>query len=74
MTIEAAEMLMGVLALYAMIGVVFALAFVSLGLTRVDPEAKGMPIQARALVFWGAAGLWPVMLVKLIQGPGGKPS
>lgn len=72
MTIETAEMLVGALAIYALIGVVFALFFVSVGIGRVDPEAKGMPLQARLLVFWGTAGLWPLMLAKVITGS--KPS
>ncbi len=69
MTVEAAELLVGALALYAVIGVVFALVFVSFGAARLDGEAKGMPLQARALIFWASAGLWPLLLAKWLDAP-----
>lgn len=63
-----AETIVLILALYAGVGVVFGLLFVTLFAGRIDPTAKGMPIQARVMVFFGAAGLWPLMLVKTVTG------
>ncbi|MCG8442139.1 MAG: hypothetical protein MI723_10060 [Caulobacterales bacterium] len=67
MTIAAAETVVLVLTLYAGLGALFGLYFVAFGgAQRIDPGATGMPLQARLLVFWGAAGLWPLMLAKVI--------
>lgn len=53
------------LGLYLAVGAVVALAFATFGAGRIDPDAKGMPLQARLLVIPGAVGLWPLMLIKL---------
>ena len=50
-----------VLALYAAAGAVTALAFVTFGVTRVQPEP--VSIGARILLFPGAAALWPCVLM-----------
>ena len=50
------------LALYAVVGAVTALAFVSFGVTRVQPEP--VSIGARILLFPGAAALWPCVLMR----------
>jgi hypothetical protein len=52
----------GVLAAYALVGVVFAIAFVMRGIERVDPAAHGSGLGFRLLVMPGAAALWPVLL------------
>jgi len=53
------------LALYAATGVAVALAFVTFGVTRVQP----MPVSvgARVLIFPGAAALWPYVLVRWLK-------
>jgi hypothetical protein len=53
------------LALYAAAGVVTALAFVTFGVTRVQP----MPVSAgaRVLIFSGAAALWPYVLIRWVN-------
>jgi hypothetical protein len=56
----------GVLAVYALVGVVFAIAFVMRGIERVDPVAHGSGLAFRLLVLPGAAALWPVLLRKWI--------
>jgi hypothetical protein len=50
------------LALYAAVGAVTALAFVTVGVTRVQDEP--VSVGARVLLFPGAAALWPVVLVR----------
>jgi hypothetical protein len=42
---------------------------VALGIQRVDPAARGMPLTARVLLVPGAAALWPLLLLKWINHP-----
>jgi hypothetical protein len=64
MNVETAEVIVGTLAGYAMLGLVFALAFVSRGVAAIDPGARAMPWPARLLIVPGVAALWPLMLWK----------
>ncbi len=50
------------LGLYALLGIVIAVAFVSFGVTQVLPYS--MSLGARILVLPGAAALWPYVLVR----------
>ena len=45
-----------------MVGVLFAVAFVTVGVGRVDAAAKGAGVGFRLLILPGAAALWPVLL------------
>lgn len=56
--------LLWLLALYAAIGAVTALAFVAFGVTRVQPASVSFP--ARILISPGAAALWPYVLARWI--------
>lgn len=47
---------------YAAVGLVFAAAFVCVGITRVDAASKGSSAGFRLLMIPGAAALWPVLL------------
>ena len=53
------------LGLYALLGIVTGVAFVSFGVTQVLPYA--MSAGARILVFPGAAALWPYVLVRWLK-------
>ena len=64
MSLETASLIVTLFGLYFAIGAVFALFFVTLGASRIDPAAKGMPVQARLILFPGVMGLWPLMLIK----------
>lgn len=64
MSVETAEAIVGTIAGYLVIGLVFALAFVTRGLAVIDPAARGMPWLARLLIVPGVASLWPLMLWK----------
>ena len=57
----------GVLAGYALVGAVFAVAFVLRGIGRVDPVARGSGVGFRLVVVPGAAALWPVLLRKWME-------
>ena len=52
---------------YLAIGGIFALAFVSVGIARVDPSAAGSSWGFRALVVPGAVALWPVLLARWVR-------
>jgi hypothetical protein len=49
---------------YALAGVVFALAFVTVGVARLDPAARGTSWSFRVLILPGSAALWPLLAVK----------
>lgn len=64
MSIEMAQVIVGTLAVYVVLGLAFALAFVAKGVMAIDPGARGMPWPARLLILPGVAALWPLMLRK----------
>ncbi len=59
-------------ALYALIGLVTAVAFVSVGLPHVLPHGMTASLGARILFIPGAAALWPYVLVRWLQARGGS--
>ena len=54
--------------LYTAVGAVFAVAFVTAGVQRVDPDAKGSGMVFRLLILPGSAALWPLLLRRWIRG------
>lgn len=52
-------------ALYAVLGFVTAAAFVTIGVTRVQPQP--VSAGARALLFPAAAVLWPYIVVRWLK-------
>jgi len=68
MSESAAEILVLGLGIYALIGVLIGLVFAFGGAGRIDPAAKGksLPLRVRLMILPGVAGLWPVMLTKLL--------
>ena len=52
------------LALYAVVGAVTALAFVTFGIARVLPAGTPVTFGARVLLMPGAALLWPYVLLR----------
>jgi hypothetical protein len=59
--------LIDVLALYAVAGVVTALAFVTFGIARVLPAGTPVTFGARVLLVPGAALLWPYVLLRWMK-------
>ena len=55
------------LAIYASAGLVFAIAFVTSGVARIDPAAKGASWGFRVIILPGAAALWPWLLAKWVR-------
>jgi len=74
MSIDTAETVAGLLGLYFGIGAIFALLFVTLALSRVDPAARGASWGTRLVLLPGAAGLWPLMALKWLITFFRKPS
>lgn len=69
--IETVTAILDGVALYAVAGVVFALVFLLLGLTRIDHGAKGAGLGFRLMILPGLIVLWPLMLVRWLAG--GQP-
>jgi hypothetical protein len=59
--------------LYALLGVVFALAFVTIGVNRIDSQANGSGAAFRLLIFPGSVAFWPLMLRRWIAGNSEPP-
>jgi len=62
-----AELFVDALTLYAAVGVVFAIAFVARGITRIDAHAEGAGLAFRLIVFPGIAALWPLLLSRWLR-------
>lgn len=63
-----AQTILACLGLYLLIGLVFALAFVTVLIKRFDANAaEAAPLQFRVLIFPGVAALWPVLLLTLLK-------
>jgi len=59
-----AETLLSILAIYLILGLFFAIAFVSLGCQRIDPDAIGAGIGFRLLIIPASTAFWPLLLYK----------
>jgi hypothetical protein len=58
---------------YALLGVVFALAFVTVGVKRIDSQANGSGTAFRLLIFPGSVIFWPLLLQRWIAGKSEPP-
>jgi hypothetical protein len=54
--------------LYTALGAVFALAFVTVGVKRIDSQAIGSSVGFRLLIFPGSVAFWPLLLRRWISG------
>ena len=61
------------LAVYASLGLVFAVPFVWLGVQRLDSEAQGSGIGFRLLILPGVAAFWPMFLYRWSRQISGPP-
>ena len=59
--------------LYAAAGFFFALAFLVLGVARIDPAARGSALGFRLAILPGIVALWPFLLVRWITVGKGAP-
>ena len=62
-----AELFVDALAVYGLAGAVFAAAFVTRGIQRVDSVAEHAPLGFRLIVLPGVTALWPLLLVRWLR-------
>ena len=62
------------LGLYAAVGLLFAVAFVSRGAARLDPGARGAPLGFRLLILPAALALWPLLAKRWLGGERTPPT
>ena len=53
---------------YTALGVAFALAFVTVGVKRIDSQAIGSSVGFRVLIFPGSVAFWPLLLRRWVSG------
>ena len=53
--------------LYLLLGLLFALAFLTKGITKVDEDVQGTGLGFRLLILPGLVLLWPALLMKWIK-------
>ena len=70
-SIAIAESIVALVAIYAACGLVFAFAFLTLGIVRVDRGAAGSSYGFRALILPGTAALWPLLAIRWARGESG---
>jgi hypothetical protein len=61
------EVFVALLEAYAVTGLLFACAFLTMGIAQVDPVSKDSGIGFKLIILPGLAVLWPVMLKRWIQ-------
>lgn len=66
MSEQLAEIVWLGLAAYFGSGLIVALATLVFGLRRLDAAAAAMPLRVRLIIAPGLAGIWPVVLVRLL--------
>jgi hypothetical protein len=64
---EIARGILAVVGAYGGIGLLFAVAFVTLGIQRVDPAARGTGWGFRLLVLPGVVALWPFLAMRWLR-------
>jgi hypothetical protein len=60
------------LALYALVGAVTAVAFVTFGIAQVLPAGTPVTVGARVLLLPGAFALWPYVLLRWVKARAGR--
>ena len=56
------------MAIYASVGLLFAMPFAWFGVQRVDSEAQGSGVGFRLLILPGVAALWPMLFYRWGRG------
>ena len=53
---------------YVLVGALFAIAFVAVGVSRIDPAARGAGVAFRIAILPGSAAFWPLLLSRWVRG------
>jgi hypothetical protein len=61
------ETILGIVLTYAGCGLLFGLAFVTVGVGRVDGAAQGTSCAFRLLILPGVVAFWPLLAVKWLS-------
>jgi len=61
-----AEWFINLLGVYTGIGLLFAIAFLTVGISQVDPDSEGSGVGFRLIILPGVAALWPVLLTRWV--------
>jgi hypothetical protein len=61
---QVAELLVGAAGAYVAAGIAFAAAFLTWGVSRVDPVARHGTLGFRLIILPGVIALWPLLLVR----------
>jgi hypothetical protein len=67
----AAEWFANLLLAYCATGIFFGVLFITYGISRVDPVARGARLGFRVIVLPGVVALWPFLLIRWARR-GGK--
>ena len=73
MAVDIATWVLTGVGIYAALGFVFALVFVTRGVQRIDPAASDGTRGFRALIFPGVVALWPLLASRWRRGAGELP-
>jgi hypothetical protein len=68
-----ANLVVGLTSIYALIGAVFAVAFIVRGVDVIDPMARGAGWGFRVLILPGSVLFWPLLLVRWAAGSMAPP-
>jgi hypothetical protein len=63
----AAQAILMLAAGYAGLGLLFAIAFLARGVSRIDRAAAGAGVGFRLIILPGVVALWPVMLRRWVR-------
>jgi hypothetical protein len=61
-----AEWFINLLGAYTGIGLLFAIAFLAVGISQVDPDSMGSGVGFRLIILPGVAALRPVLLTRWV--------
>ena len=65
--VPVAHYIVAAVAAYVAVGLLFAAAFVTTGVGRIDPSAEHAPIGFRLLIVPGTVALWPLLAMRWIR-------
>ena len=63
-----ANLIVWLVAIYAIIGLLFGLPFLKWGVSRIDPSVRGAGVGFRLLVLPGVMAFWPLLARRWLRG------